>query len=422
MEPEIPAGGGDDGDANVDQTDLDILGGVEKDEPISDTGELPIDDDDGDDGSQPEKETTTEEEEKLSKLIEDELEGEEDEDIKEFLKTESPEYKDIVKKYPEFFKNFPSMRHIFFRMREMDRIFSSVEEAKEVVQRHDRLGELEQSILAGKADTLLKETQAADPKAFTRFAEDFLPQLYQTDKTTYNRAVYPIFVNALREASRAAEEHGNENLGKAANWMAYFLFNKKSVAELPVRSAADPEIEAERKALSERESRMVTQESQRFEGDTKQTGQKLLKREVTKGLDPDGVLPDFVKDAITERVMQRVGEMMDKDERHIAQMNALWKRAQQSGFSREAKARLVAAYYGRARQLVGPIRRQLVKDAVSKSSGKRGTSTTPQRGRTIPSGGSPRGQGGKSVDPKTVDWTKTSDADFMAGKVTYKKR
>ena len=422
MEVEAPAGGGEDGNADVEQSDLDLLGGIEKDEPeVKDTGELPIEDDDEGEDT-PDREKLSDDEEKLSKLIEEELEGEEDEDIKEFLKTESPEYKDIVKKYPDFFKTFPSMRHIFFRMREMDRIFSSVDEAKEVVQRHDRLGELEQSILAGKADTLLKETHAADPKAFTKFAEDFLPQLYQADKQTYNRAVYPIFVNALREASRAAEEHGNENLGKAANWMSYFLFGKKSVAELPVRTAADPEVEAEKRALAERENRMTTQESQRFEGDTKQTGEKLLKREVLKGLDPDGVLPEFVKDAITDRVMQRVGALMDKDERHLAQMNALWKRAQQSGFSREAKARLITAYFGRARQLVGPIRRQLVKDAVSKSSGKRGTSTTPQRGRVIPSGGGPRGQGGKQVDPKNIDWAKTSDSDFMAGKVTYRKR
>lgn len=365
------------------------------------------------------EERLTKEEEALSKLIDEELEGEEDEDLKEFLKTSSPEYKDIVKKYPEFFKNFPSMRHIFFRMREMDRMFSSVDEAKEVVERHDNLTDLEQSIMAGKADKLLDGVKTADERSFTRFAEDLLPQLYQLDRPVYNRVVYPVFVNALREASRAAEEHGNENLGKAANWMAYFLFGKKSVAELPTKSAQDPEIEAERRALAERENRMVSAESQRFEGESKSTGENLLRREVLRGLDPDGVLPEFVRDAIVQRVMQRVGEMMEKDDRHLAQMNALWKRAQSTGFSREAKARLVSAWFGRARVLVGPIRRQLVRDAVSK--GRRSGTTTPQKGKVIPSGGAPRREGGKPLDAKKIDWVRTSDSDFMAGKITYRK-
>src|SRR5437660_282354 len=42
-----------------------------------------------------------------------------------------PQFKEITKKYPNFFKDFPNLRHAFFREKEYSEIFSTVDEAKE---------------------------------------------------------------------------------------------------------------------------------------------------------------------------------------------------------------------------------------------------------------------------------------------------
>ena len=121
-----------------------------------------------------------------------------------------------------------------------------------------------------------------------------------------------------------------------------------------------------------------------------------------------------MKDSILDKVMSETDSAMARDEQHIRNMNALWERAARMGQGKDFKNRLIQTYVNRARTLVGPIRRRLVAEAVAKvhkkPSGAPSTSATTRK--AVPAGKSSGGNS-RPPSPKEVDWSKTSDLDYL---------
>src|SRR5207249_907871 len=123
------------------------------------------------------KEGKEEEEEKLEG--EEEIEGEEGE-RKETKEIEVLGFKDVTKKYPNLFKDFPNLRHIFFHEKEYREIFPSVEEAKEAVEELNGLRELETALTSGTqqdVEALIDSFKELGDNVIPNFANNFLPSL-----------------------------------------------------------------------------------------------------------------------------------------------------------------------------------------------------------------------------------------------------
>jgi hypothetical protein len=388
----LGTGESDSGDDTSDDTDVDDITPDPDDEDVE-----------GDEEGQEDEGAETEEE------LEDELLSEEEQEIDEVVRKETPEYNDIKKKYPKFFKEFPGMRHTLFRMKAMDRIFTSVDEAKSVAEKHDDLLLLESAVLSGDSEKVLAGLSNLNPEALDKFAENFLPSLYAGARPVHDRITGNVLSTALRVAQQQARSQGNKNLYNAVGHLSQFLFGKAAPPEM-ARKQSSPELDAQREARS-------------FQDDVTSTGERLLRKELTRGLDPQDVLPDFVKESIIDAAIQKIGAAMDKDEAHLGVINNLWARAQSAGFSKEAKAKLVAAWFGRAKALAGPTRRKLVTSAIEKQQGK-GGKTNINRRRHVRTGGkgTSERQGFRPKSAREVDWSKTSDLDILTGKATARKR
>ncbi len=361
----------------------------------------------------PEKEEDEEEEE------EEEETEEEEEQEEDQSPLPSPEYKDVIKKFPTLFKEFPGLRHDFFRVKAYDKIFTSVDEAREVASQYDGYQELGKVLENGNSEALLANLAKFNKASMTQLATSFLPALYKTDPQTFGRISSDVLARTLRAAQSQAKSSGNKNLYYATEHLSMFLWDKKDVPEDAPNSS--PEIEEQKRLLDERERKFFEARHTEFVTDVKDTGERILRKEISRGLDPDGVLPDIVKEAILERVMDDVDTSMGQDEQHVRNMNALWERAARMGHGKDFKNRLIQAYVSRARSLVGPIRRKLVGEAVAKIS-KRSTGaqgeTTPRK--AVPGGRTPSG-GGKTPSPKDVDWSTTSDLDYLNRNITKRK-
>lgn len=412
----------DEGGKDDDKTpDLDI----DKISPIPDAKDKGADDDDkdkdddkDDDVDDIEKKVDDEEEEEL----EEEFLSEEEQEIDDVVKKETPEYNDIKKAYPKFFKEFPGMRHTLFRMKAMDRIFTTVDEAKAVAEKHDDLIQLEAAVLSGESDKVIKGLKNINPDSLEKFADKFLPALFQDSREVHDRITGNVLSTALRVAQQNARSSGNKNLYNAVGHLSQFLFGKDTPPEA-ARKQSSPELDAQREALENEKQQMYDNQAKSFQSDVTSTGERLLRKELTKGLDPQNVLPDFVKESIINAAVDRIGAAMDKDEAHLGTINQLWARAQRAGFSKDAKAKLVAAWFGRAKVLAGPTRRKLVTQAIEKQTGKKVTKNIKRRPH-IRSGGKPPSdrQGFRPKTAQDVDWGKTSDLDVLEGKATQRKR
>jgi hypothetical protein len=406
------------------RTDEEILAEGNKDDVTdveSDTSTdvdsiLPDDKTEDDTEVDPDKEDVSDEDREAEDDLEAELLSEEEQQIDDVVRQETPEYNDIKKKYPQFFKEFPGMRHTLFRMKAMDRIFTTVEEARSVAEKHDDLIQLEAAVLNGSSEKVLKGLQNIDAEAMEKFAEGFLPALFAGARPVHDRITGNVLSTALRVAARQARSQGNKNLYNAVGHMSQFLFGKDVPPEASRRETS-PEIEAERERLNNERQQMYDAQARTFQTDVTETGERLLRKELTRGLDPQNVLPDFVKESIVEAAITRIGAAMDKDEAHLGVINNLWARAQRSGFDKASKAKLVAAWFGRAKSLAGPTRRKLVANAVEKATGKAPGKDIKRR-QHVRTGGKGKA-GADSFRPKSareVDWNTTSDLDVLEGK------
>jgi hypothetical protein len=412
------------------RTDEEILAeGNKDDEPETGVDEETTSDTDvdevtpkPDDEGKDDDEEVSDEDKEAEEDLEEEFLSEEEQEIENVVRQETPEYNDIKKKYPTFFKEFPGMRHTLFRMKAIDRIFPTVEEARSVAEKHDDLIQLEAAVLGGEGEKVIRGLKNIDTNAMEKFAEQILPALFNEARPVHDRITANVLSTALRVASRQARSSGNKNLYNAVGHISQFLFGKDVPPEA-ARRESSPELEAQKRDLDAREQQMYDNQARGFQTDVTSTGERLLRKALAKGLDPNDALPDFVKESIVNAAVNQIGSAMDKDEAHLSVINNLWARAQRAGFDKTSKAKLVAAWFGRAKSLVGPTRRKLVQAAIDKQSGK-GPTKDVQRRRHIRSGGKggSEAEGFRPKSAKDVDWSKTSDLDILEGRAKQRKR
>jgi hypothetical protein len=402
----------DTGDDTSTDTDTDTDTDQTTDDDSADEG----DDDSPDDDADADADDEGDDDDVPEDLDDDEK------DLDNFVKAQTPEYKEIIKKYPKFFKEFPGMRHTIFRMKAMDRIFSSVDEAKQTVTKHDDLLQLEDAVINAEPDKVLRGLKNIKPEAVDQWADKFLPTLYKEHRETHDRITTNLLATALRVAETAARQQNNKNLYNSVGHLSQYLFGAEQPPE-PKTTKPSPELEREREALNAERQEFFESQARDFSADVMSTGERLLRKEITRNLDPDNALPAFVRKSIVDNAYAEVGQALDKDEKHSQSMTELWQRANRSRYSKDAKAKLVAAYLSRAKQLVGPIKRRLVKEAVGEAADKKGRSNKRDRRPYVRSKGKTReNPDWHPKSAKDVDWNRTSDLDILEGRAKPRRR
>lgn len=395
------------------------------DEPIDDLEEPQdteggSDETDGVSDSEPDEADNTDEEtpEDEEEPDEEKPEDDEPEGAKDSKKDEpEPElkkavFKQVKAKYPELFKEFPELRHAFFREQEYSKLFTTVKDAEEAKSAVQNLEFINEELLEGRTENLLRMVANTDVASYRKLVENFLPTLAQLDRDSYYGIAQPVIEHALRAALAEGESTGNKNLKLAAQHVRRFLFGShefpKAGEEKP---ATNPEAE---RAIQERDSLLNSRrvEYQQEVGTKVQADFKSL---VMDGLKLEGA-SEFTKNKIVEEVMSQVGNALAADENHMRAMSILWNRAART-LDPRLKARIAETYLTRAKELIPSIRAKVVAAAMGKTPTKPNTKPGPKR---ITGGGSP-GVGKQKLDPKKIDWSQTSDMDILNGKPTFKK-
>lgn len=386
--------------------DLELLNQADETEQNSDLSSLAED--------EPKEEETEETEEESTEKVEDtEKEEETDETEKEpetdaeKLASERLRFKEVTSKYPNLFKDFPQLRHVFFREQEYSGLFPTVEDAKEAAQKAENYTYLEQDLLQGNPQNLLLSVAQANPQAFSNIVEQFLPTVYSMNKDAFYQVTQPILTNALRAAFNDATNSNNKNLALAAQYVNQYLFGKPEIDDTkPLRQEQTPD--PERQQFEQERQQFIRQRMVEFESSVQQDVQGELTKLAMAGLDPKNELNEFTRKTIIKETLAQVGAVLQKDARHMAQMNSLWKRAMQSGLSAEHKARIMEAFIGRAKELLPQIRSKVRSEAMGISKPSSNSKTIKRSTGT----GAPTKSSGQ-INPHKVDWNKTSDLDIL---------
>jgi hypothetical protein len=372
-------------------------------------------------------ETIEEEEKQQPEVTEEEEEVPEVKDLHPF---ERPTIKDINKEFPELFKKFPSLKDMYFREAEYSKLFPTVEDAKEAMENNEAFTNIHNDVFSGDGAVFFSAIKEADEKGLVKFAGNVLPSLFKTSPEAFWRAANPLVQDVARNMFNKGVKDKNEDLQNAARYLSEYFFGDVEVAE-GKKSSFKQEAPPDNSVKEEREN-FENQRNTEFRSIVSVSTKASLINQIDSKdpntgksrLDPDGVLSNFIKQTIIDRIINDIGTELTADKDHTRFMDSLWEKSRRNGRTDEDKARISSAYLARAKSLIPSLRSKYVTEALG---GKQRASVqrkdkVEEVGSRKDAGASGKASNGhvKGYNPKSINYNKTSDEDILNDNITYK--
>jgi len=285
-----------------------------------------------------------------------------------------PKKKEVLSKYPNFFKEFPFFEKMMFRDRQYSELFGSFDDAKDVAERSQVLDRFEQDLMRGNTETVLKQIKESDKKAFDKIVDSYLPTLAKVDKEAYFEVVGNIGKHMIAELVKEAKnifgsnKEAGEALNNAALTLNQFLFGTSNYTppKPRVEKVNEQDIELERERIDFVRERFETSRS-----DLQTRVDNTLKATISEYIDRSGEMSAYIKKNATRDALVLLHQSIGNDTAFRRNLDRLWESAFNDRFSRGSLDRIRSMYLGKAKGLLPSIikkaRAEALKDSVLSS-------------------------------------------------------
>jgi hypothetical protein len=367
-------------------------------------------DEDVDDSSADDSEGEPKGEDEDEDKDEEDLEPKEDEEPEESKESTSL-YARVKKGNPKLFKDFPELRDAIHREDKFTESFPTPEVAAEVLTRYKDYVAFEEGILSGNPTSLLKSLETNNKEALTHFAHNFFPSLKELSSELHGavmtRPMKQVFLNAYATGKRS----GNEDLMNAALHLNHLYFDDEPIDAIPdlPKSVEDS---PERQSLAKDKLEFEQRRYGIFHGDVTEVYTSQLRKDIGKStVDLD--ITAYTRKTLEKDILSKTDELVTQDKKHLSKINALWLEAKRAGFTQDYKSKLYRMALAKAR-LAMPVAKRLVLQEAGLLKG----------GKKVASGGQSKksvGSGNGSGSGKDIDWSKTTEANYIDGvNIVYK--
>ncbi len=305
-----------------------------------------------------------------------------------------PRKKEILKKYPDVFKDFPFLEKMMYRDREYTQLFGSFDDAKELAEKSEIFNSFESQLLSGNTKDILRSVKEEDSKAFDQIVDDYLPALAEVDKDAYFHVVgnlnRRLIMEMVQEANslESSDSDRADALKTAAMIVNQYVFgNSKFTA--PTNRVNKEEISKKNEIDEERLSYL----KERFEtarDDLQTRVDNTLRATIDSYIDQKGVMSPYVKKNAIADAMRILTESIVNDEGTVKNLDRLWRAAHESKYSKESLGRIQAYYLskskGNLKNALIKARTEALKDATpsrSREKEEEQEEETPRRQRNI---------------------------------------
>ena len=275
---------------------------------------------------------------------------------------------EIKEKYPNLFKDYPTLKHSFFREQEFTQIFPTVEDARKAAEAASAYEEIASAVSEGNAEFFLSELRKENPQGMETFARSFLPALKESSKELYFDTVGPIVKNYLHQVFAHGGNEKDDNIINAARVVHKVLFGggyddvekgEREDIRTNNNGKRDTSIEDDKK-------RYFAQKYSTLYSGVSEMCYSELDRHIDKGLEDLSKSNKGVAKLIHNEVKQKVLAEMDKDANYLGRINGLWKREQRSGFAGTLKESFRTVFMAKAKTLIPKIRSEVRREAMGK--------------------------------------------------------
>ena len=354
--------------------------------------------------------TETDEEDK-EESEEDEEENPEDSE-KPNIPFDRPTIKEIKTKFPDLFKEFPTLREAYFREAAFSELFPTVEDAKEAFNDNEAFTTLSDAVLSGDPEPLLESIEKTDKKALEVFSLSFLPALMKRDNELYSTVVTPLFQNLVQQLFKDKDENTRNAALVLADWIfgsdgEAIAQGKKSVAQSIKPTEEQAKIKTQKEAAN---STAFRQSAGKVQGTVERGLESLIFK--SPSFDPDKVFSPSLRRMGAQEVIKQIMAQMSKDSGHMAIMAARWKRARANGYTADDESKIVSAYLARAKSLI-PGAASKVSSAMLGTK-KAASVVKSDKVRTFSKeNNSGRSSGSNGKSSSQLDYSKMSDIDIL---------
>lgn len=290
--------------------------------------------------------------------------------------------KEILKKYPNLFKEFPYLEHAYYRNQKYTEVFPTVNDAKAAAQKSEMFDAVENDVMSGNIEKIIAATKQNE-ESFKSLVDNYLDTLGKVDSNAQLHVIGNVLRRAIINMNQAAQESQNEALGQAAQILSQFFFNTAQVQ--PPKPLAQPKnTEAETKLQQERQQFMT----QRFESartDLQTRVGNRIKATIDNHIDPKNVMTEYVKNNAVKDAAEYLEVVMSQDQAFRNVYDNLWRNAFKSGFNQRDMDRLMSAWLSKAKSVLPDVISKARNNAL-KGLGKRSASEDKDRRGPVPIG------------------------------------
>jgi hypothetical protein len=368
MAPEdAPAGGGSTGGLGKEEM-IELLG-EESDEsldlgtPPKDAGKKAGEAGETQDETPEDSEEKPEEVDELKEL-EEELEGPKEEDLELMTPVRRRE---ILKKYPSLFKDFPYLEKAYYREQQFTELLPTIQDAKIAVQKAEVLDNFDRQIMSGDITNVLKAAKEEDNEAFLKIADNYLPTLRKVDQNAYYHVLGNVIKDTIVTMVREARSMGDNGqpLQAAANILNQFVFGTNTFTPpQPLSKGMKPEEEGKENELRQREQQIVMGQFEQTRDDLQVRTDNVLKATIDGHIDPKKSMTDYVRKNASREAFETLENLMTKDTRFRGLLDKLWEKAFEDKFSKESTDRIKSAYLSKAKTLLPSVIKKARNDAL----------------------------------------------------------
>lgn len=364
-----------------DETTEEEIEGSEEESSEEEGAELPdLSTEQLEDGGESAEESGENSEEEES---EDEEDDEVDEEEQKALPSQyhRPVFSEIKSKYPNFFKDFPHMREVYFRENEYAKFAPTIEDAEDQFNKASVFDEINDDLQKGTLGGLIDSLEKNNKPAAQKIIQNFLPDLLERSPQAYEEVVKPVIAYFIRTMYEDGEEAGNENIKAAAQWAAKWGFKTADIEKLASVGSkkVDPEIEKEKERLAKEKQEVEFTRFKEVRGAVVARADKFLLTEISKQV--SNVRDKYKRDNATRDIYDKVNEVLTADARHMRTMKSLWLKAQKNGYPYELRNRLVSTVLARAKEVMPAISREIM--AQINGSGDKGGVSVKKKKKVI---------------------------------------
>lgn len=342
------------------QETLDLTKPLKKEEKVKADG---VDDKEEKEEEEEEKEEEEDKEEDPLAEIEEDLEEIDEEKLE---LTTPVRRREILKKYPNLFKDFPYLEKAYYREQQFTEILSTIDDAKEAVASKETLERFtDDMVIKGNVKNVLKMIKDTNPNTFAGVVDNYMEHLQSVDKDAYSHVLGNMAKNLILGMVEEATENGNEDLKIAALMLNKYAFGtSKFTAPTKLAKAPNPDDKSKEDGLSQREQdfnkRIIDQAN--VEVNTKVNN--TIKSAIEQNIDPNGSMSEFIKRNAIRDAQEKIVELISKDTRFVKIIDKLWEKSAAANFSDASKAEIRKAFLSKAKSLLTPVLKSVRNEAL----------------------------------------------------------